>query len=111
MQNHRKKLDSLLKQQQDILKKQQTISEKLEETKKKHNAEIYKVFDRLPIHTIDADVLIGGLQYICQEASKKSSTMESWRLAGRKFCSRRVTQKNKPALKQDTKTNAALQSS
>lgn len=110
MQNHRKKLDSLLKQQQDILKKQQSISDELEATKKQHNAEIYKVFDRLPIHSIDADVLIGGLQYVCIEAAKKSPTVESWRLAGRKFCGKRVAQKNKPILKQGAKADATIQS-
>src|SRR5262245_32628556 len=103
MQKHRKRLDSLLKQQQEIIKKQQVISEQLEAAKKQHNADIYKIFDRLPIHSIDADVLVGGLQYVCLEASKKSPTAESWRLAGRKFCGKRSAQKNKPILKQDAK--------
>jgi hypothetical protein len=103
MEKRLKKIDNLLKQQQRILKQ-------LEETKQQHNTELFKVFNRLPIHTIAPDVLIGGLQFVCAEASKNTSTVESWRLAGQKFCGKRPAQKNKPILKQDNKTDTTIQS-
>ena len=93
MEKHRKKIDSLLKQQQKI-------SAKLEETKQQHNTELLKIFNRLPIHTIAPDVLIGGLQFVCTEASKNSATVESWRLAGQKFRGKRSAQKSSFSLQQ-----------
>jgi len=93
MEKRLKRIDNLIKQQQRII-------DQLEKTKQQHTTELFKIFKRLPLHTIQPDILIGGLQYVCNEAAKNSAMVEGWRHAGEKFRHKRSAQKAQNSLQQ-----------
>jgi hypothetical protein len=68
-----------------LQKKQDKISKDIDRLLKTRNHELLNVLERVPAPSLDANILVGGLLHVCEQAVANPQLANQWRETGQKF--------------------------
>ncbi len=68
-----------------LQKKRDKIGNDIDRLLKTRNHELLDVLDRVPAPSLDANILVGGLLHVCEQAIANPQLANQWRETGQKF--------------------------
>ncbi len=74
-------------------KKRDKISSDINRLLKTRNHELLNVLDRVPAPSLDANILVGGLLHVCEQAVANPQLANQWRETGQKFRRKKTSSK------------------
>jgi hypothetical protein len=65
--------------------KKEKILQDIQNLSLRKSATLYHIFRKIPMHSLDLEILLGGLLHVIQESEKDAKIRERWKQNGHQF--------------------------